>query len=384
MMRQICGALEAAHEENVVHRDLKSDNIMLLDVAEGDWVKVLDFGIAKIQEPDGKDPELTAPNLIIGTPHYMSPEQCSQSSEIDARSDIYSLGVILYELFAGHVPFTGESPTAIMFKHVHEDPPDLLTERSDLSPEVAQIVARALAKEPADRFQSMGELRKSLALAVDFKPTGTGEIVANGEIKKRDPVSSRFVVPTGSGELPADVGEDSDITVVRANTGEEVIAPAPPAQSSNANSWRLAALALLGVLVIGVVLYAMTRNRQAAIDQQTPPLTADPNSQPVKPGGPPTGQAERDVAPTTPSDASNINANSNTSNSNDNQNSNLPGSDGNLNANDNSQQNSNLPAGNNNSNSNGSEPTTGPSPKTNPPKVDVGPPPPPPTPKTEG
>ena len=126
IMRQICGALEAAHAENVVHRDLKSENIMLLDVAEGDWVKVLDFGIAKIQEPAGQDAGLTAPDLIIGTPQYMSPEQCSQTSEIDARSDIYSLGVILYELLAGHVPFSGESPTAVMLKHLQEAPPDLL------------------------------------------------------------------------------------------------------------------------------------------------------------------------------------------------------------------------------------------------------------------
>ncbi len=90
IIRQICGALEAAHAEGVVHRDLKSDNIMLVDIGAGDWAKVLDFGIAKITEKVGQDPALTAPNLIIGTPQYMSPEQCSQAAEIDSRSDIYS------------------------------------------------------------------------------------------------------------------------------------------------------------------------------------------------------------------------------------------------------------------------------------------------------
>src|SRR5919206_2941060 len=91
IVRQVAGALDAAHAEGVVHRDLKSDNIMLEEVGgASDWAKVLDFGIAKIQEPVGQDPELTAPNLIIGTPQYMSPEQCSQAAEIDARSDIYS------------------------------------------------------------------------------------------------------------------------------------------------------------------------------------------------------------------------------------------------------------------------------------------------------
>src|SRR5215212_8259735 len=136
IMRQVGGSLEAAHGEGVVHRDLKSDNIMLIDVGGGDWAKVLDFGIAKIQEPVGQDPALTAPNLIIGTPQYMSPEQCSQASEIDSRSDIYSLGVILYEMLAGHVPFTGESPTAIMMKHLQDAPPSILEERQDLPAEV--------------------------------------------------------------------------------------------------------------------------------------------------------------------------------------------------------------------------------------------------------
>src|SRR5918997_2962881 len=111
IVRQVSGALEAAHAEGVVHRDLKSDNIMLVEVGDNnaDWAKVLDFGIAKIQESVGQDPALTAPNLIIGTPQYMSPEQCSQASEIDARSDIYSFGIILYEMLVGHVPFSADS-----------------------------------------------------------------------------------------------------------------------------------------------------------------------------------------------------------------------------------------------------------------------------------
>src|SRR5260221_9581203 len=119
IVRQVSGALDAAHLQGVIHRDLKSDNIMLSQTNGGDWAKVLDFAISKIQQPEGaRDHDITAANLVIGTPQYMSPEQCSQTGPIDARSDVYSLGVIVFEMLAGRVPFTGESPTVIMMTHV--------------------------------------------------------------------------------------------------------------------------------------------------------------------------------------------------------------------------------------------------------------------------
>src|SRR5262249_48309712 len=133
IIRQVGGALDAAHGEGVIHRDLKSDNIMLLNTGGTDYAKVLDFGIAKINEPEGGyDSELTAPNLVVGTPQYMSPEQCSQSSAIDARSDIYSLGIILYEMLTGHVPFAGASATEVMLKQIQEPAPSITKERPDL------------------------------------------------------------------------------------------------------------------------------------------------------------------------------------------------------------------------------------------------------------
>src|SRR4030095_9299190 len=157
--RQIGDALNAAHSHGVVHRDLKSDNIMLLDTMTGDYAKVLDFGIAKINEPDGKvDTNLTAPNLVIGTPQYMSPEQCSQDSEIDSRSDIYSFGVILYEMLVGHVPFSGDSPTMVMRKPLQEPVPSVLDERTDVPPAIARVVARAMAKVRDNRYQNVAEL----------------------------------------------------------------------------------------------------------------------------------------------------------------------------------------------------------------------------------
>ncbi|HYE12913.1 MAG TPA: protein kinase, partial [Pyrinomonadaceae bacterium] len=207
IVRQVSGALEAAHAEGVVHRDLKSDNIMLEEAAGGgDWAKVLDFGIAKIQQDvDKTDPGLTAPNIIIGTPQYMSPEQCSQASGIDARSDIYSLGVILFEMLVGHVPFTGDSPTAIMMKHLQEPPPSVLDERKDLPAAVGRVIARSLAKRPEERYQNAGELYDALASAA-----AEGEPLAAGA-EARAAETDRIVVPTAAeGAARHTAADDAD------------------------------------------------------------------------------------------------------------------------------------------------------------------------------
>jgi serine/threonine-protein kinase len=167
IVRQVAGALDAAHAQGVVHRDLKSDNIMLSQTNGADWAKVLDFGIAKIQQAEGvHDVDITEANLVVGTPQYMSPEQCSHSGPLDARSDIYSLGVIVYEMLAGHVPFTGDSPTVIMMKQVQDPPPSILSARPELPAEIEDIVKRALAKQPVDRFQTAGDLSAALLTLV--------------------------------------------------------------------------------------------------------------------------------------------------------------------------------------------------------------------------
>jgi eukaryotic-like serine/threonine-protein kinase len=319
IIRQVCGALDAAHSEGVVHRDLKSDNIMLIDVGGGDWAKVLDFGIAKIQEPVGsaKDSALTSPNLIIGTPQYMSPEQCSQASELDARSDIYSLGVILYELLVGHVPFTGESPTAVMMKHLQEPAPSVLGERKDVPAAVGRVVARAMAKRPEDRYQSAGELSEALTSAGEEPAPAVAAGAAT--VAQDDRATNRIVVPTDSNErVRTTAGDDRDeATVVRPREREEVIeseaavyteAP-PPAEAFK--PWRIIVPAAVGLLVVFGVIWALTRNSgQPTTNQQTAPLSVDPNSQNVQPMQSPTGQGERGAG-------SNANKNSNSNSANE-------------------------------------------------------------------
>lgn len=315
IIRQVGAALDAAHEQGVVHRDLKSENIMLLAANGPDYAKVLDFGIAKIKEHDGDyDPGLTAPDLVIGTPQYMSPEQCSQTQEIDARSDIYSLGVIIYEMLVGHVPFTGPSPTAIMMKHMQEPVPSVLQERSDLSPAIGRVISRAMAKQPGDRYQTVGELVEDLTIAAGIEASQVTPVPTSAAAANRIVVQTKSGVPSG-----IDAADLDEVTVVRqrvtTNPGSDAYAvPAMPAPTG-VNPWKILLPALAGLIVVFAVVYAFTRESQPSNANQTgPALVADPNSQAVEPSPPATGSAEQGIPAggviNTQPDA-NVNANAN-------------------------------------------------------------------------
>jgi eukaryotic-like serine/threonine-protein kinase len=302
IVRQVAGALDAAHAQGVIHRDLKSENIMLVQHDGDEWSKVLDFGIAKIRQPNGSgESEITHANLVVGTPQYMSPEQCSHSGQLDARSDVYSLGIILYEMLAGRVPFAGDSATVIMMKQVQDPVPSVLSARSDLPATVETVIQRALAKQPIDRYQSAGELSSDLmkAAAMDSPSNPAIPAVAAAQTVPNAPV------------VTAAVDDADEATVVRPRTEFAQVSrnaqPRPELTVDRFNPWRvMIPAAIVLIAVFGIVFFLTRSNNQSPVDQtqSQPGLQADPNSQPVQPSGTPTGQVENDihsVAVSTPS-----------------------------------------------------------------------------------
>ena len=156
---QVASALRVAHAAGIVHRDLKPSNILL----RGDGTAVVtDFGIAAVQEASAR---LTRTGHVMGTPYYMSPEQASGKA-VDGRADIYALGVILYEMFSGSVPFKADSPLAVLSQHLYEPPPPLIQRRRNLQPITYQTIDKCLAKEPENRFRTAEELFRALEQAL--------------------------------------------------------------------------------------------------------------------------------------------------------------------------------------------------------------------------
>ena len=189
----ILAGLKAAHDKGIVHRDLKPKNVWICaptdeaSPAQKDGgadpggeevsaarIKLLDFGLAKLVAagPGGQDTLLTRAGTPMGTPAFMSPEQCRGQRDIDHRTDIYSLGVIMWELFTGTLPFRGDSYVDVLHQHMTAAPPSMVN-LCDMPPDLESVIDRALAKLPADRFESAAELRAALhgcTLAADFTP----------------------------------------------------------------------------------------------------------------------------------------------------------------------------------------------------------------------
>ena len=161
---EICAAIEFSHRHGIIHRDIKPGNVMLTQTGQ---VKVMDFGIARALASGAST--MTQTSAVIGTAQYLSPEQ-ARGESVDARSDVYATGCVLYELLVGQPPFVGDSPVSVAYQHVREDakPPSL--SNRDVSPPVDAIVLKALAKNPLNRYQSAGEMRADLLRAAAGRP----------------------------------------------------------------------------------------------------------------------------------------------------------------------------------------------------------------------
>jgi serine/threonine-protein kinase len=212
VMRQLASALGAAHEVGVVHRDLKPDNVQLIERGgQKDFVKILDFGIAKV---GGSTSKLTQAGQVFGTPHYMSPEQCA-GAHVDHRTDIYAAGVMLYEMVSGRVPFEAETLMGILTKHLYEAPaaPSTLSDGVAIAPPLEAIILKCLQKKPDARYQTMAELEQDLeALERGAMPRA----VAAAPPIERPPTGPQTL--TGVEARVARTADDVDFTVKKRKT----------------------------------------------------------------------------------------------------------------------------------------------------------------------
>ncbi|GAB4208581.1 MAG: hypothetical protein OHK0013_27170 [Sandaracinaceae bacterium] len=260
--KQLCDGLGAAHERNIVHRDLKPDNVYLIRRGnDTDFVKVLDFGIAKV---GGSSSKLTKAGQVFGTPHYMSPEPCS-GAVVDQRTDIYALGVMLYEMTSGRVPFDADNLMGILTKHLYEQPipPRELPPPVDVPPGLEAIIMKCLAKSADARYQSMAELRADLErLESGTTPQAVVDAVDRASGGPR---------PDGTGRVA--LGQSTAIRMGEGNV------PQPPTSKHSPVLIGGATVVVLGLLVGGGYLaYASTEGATAPPETVvTPPETLSPS-----------------------------------------------------------------------------------------------------------
>lgn len=183
VISQVCGSLSEAHDKGIIHRDLKPDNIFLCPVGKDEnYAKVLDFGVAKLKAEDHRQGTLTQAGMVFGTPKYMSPEQ-SRSASTDARSDIYALGVIMYEMITGRAPFEADNPLSILIMHVQEPIKPFDVVRPDLLIPAAlqRTVYRCLEKHPDKRFESVQQLGDELEAIAKALDSTFDRVVTRGD-----------------------------------------------------------------------------------------------------------------------------------------------------------------------------------------------------------
>jgi serine/threonine-protein kinase len=239
---QLLEGLAAAHGAGIIHRDLKPDNVFLLRSRAGktDFVKLLDFGISKFNQMSGDSGfSMTRTGAVMGTPYYMAPEQAKGSREMDHRVDLYAVGVILYEALTGQVPFSADTFNELLFKIVLEEPRPLTVVDPSLDPGFAAIVTKAMARDPAHRFQNAREFQQALAQW----GAGQGAMLANA---LRVPTSNLGTSGMGEPSPPTlSTGTPGTWSQTAANLEARVDVP------KKSNTGILIAVGVLGLLLLG-------------------------------------------------------------------------------------------------------------------------------------
>jgi serine/threonine-protein kinase len=267
ILRQTLHALAEAHELGIVHRDLKPDNIMLTNFrGVKEFVKVLDFGIAKVKEQDGTQQKLTQAGVVYGTPEYLSPEQ-AQAKELDGRSDIYSMGCILYEMVTGHVPFQSNTAVAILASHVYDKPkPPSQVAAAKVSSRMERIILKAMEKDPAKRYQTAMEF---LADLEGLEAELTGNSATRTTVLDAAQISlilevSRAQQQKREAPAPARPTPGPDAPTVRNEPLVQAAAPmqVAPAEDSNRSAILytiIAGLAILLAMVVAALIVVLQR-----------------------------------------------------------------------------------------------------------------------------
>jgi beta-lactam-binding protein with PASTA domain/predicted Ser/Thr protein kinase len=193
----ICAALEFSHRHGIIHRDIKPGNVMLTQTGQ---VKVMDFGIARALASGATT--MTQTSAVIGTAQYLSPEQ-ARGEPVDARSDVYASGCVLFELVCGHPPFVGDNPVSVAYQHVREDPRPPSSSNRDVTPEIDAVVLKALAKNPLNRYQSAGEMRADVMRAAAGRPVSAPPVMTEDEMASVMAAQTTAYRPSPASRQPA-------------------------------------------------------------------------------------------------------------------------------------------------------------------------------------